>query len=100
MRVAGAGILGGLPGMIGAAFMGLIEELIRMGPDTVPPLGAGRHVADRLRKPACEPVTPGTLTGGAYTTLATTIRRSSCRARRTRRWCRTATAAYQSAAME
>src|SRR4051812_34341686 len=37
MRVLGAGITGGGLGMIGAAFMGLIEELIRMGPDTSRP---------------------------------------------------------------
>ena len=33
MRVLGAGIVGGPVGALGAAFMSLLEELIRMGPD-------------------------------------------------------------------
>ncbi len=70
MRVAGAGILGGIPGMLGAAFMGLLEELIRMGPDmSRPPVPAG--MSQTGSEAAMEPVTPGTLAQGQYTTLAT-----------------------------
>ncbi len=70
MRVAGAGILGGPLGMLGAAFMGLLEELIRMGPDTSrPPTPVG--MSQTGSEAGMEAVTPGTLTNGAYTTLAT-----------------------------
>lgn len=70
MRVAGAGILGGPLGMLGAAFMGLLETLISLGPDTSrPPVPAGMSVTGS--ESGVEPVTPGTLTGTAYVTLAT-----------------------------
>ena len=71
MRVAGAGILGGPLGMLGAGLMGLLEELIRMGPDTSrPPVPAG--MSQTGSEAGVEPVTPGTAPPGAYTTLATT----------------------------
>lgn len=70
MRVLGAGILGGPLGMLGAAFMGLLEELIRMGPDTSrPPVPVG--MSETGSQSGVEPVTPGTTSNGAYTTLAT-----------------------------
>lgn len=72
MRVAGAGIFGGPLGMIGAAFTCLLEELLRMGPDqSRPPTPAG--MAQTGSEAGIEPVTPGTLSGGAYTTLATVV---------------------------
>ena len=70
MRVAGAGILGGPLGMIGAALMGLLEELIRMGPDTSrPPVPEG--MSQTGSEAGVQPVTPGTASEGSYTTLAT-----------------------------
>lgn len=71
MRVAGAGIVGGPLGIIGAALMGLLEELIRMGPDlSRPAVPAG--FSQTGSEASVEPVSPGSLTGTAYTTLATT----------------------------
>ena len=71
MRVVGAGLIGGPLGMLGAAFMSLIEELIRMGPDlSRPSVPAG--MSQTGSEAGMQPVTPGTLTGNAYTTLATT----------------------------
>ncbi len=71
MRVAGAGILGGPLGMIGAGLMSLFEAIIKMGPDTSrPAVAAG--MSQTGSEGGIEPVTPGTMTGDAYTTLATT----------------------------
>lgn len=71
LRVAGAGIVGGPLGMVGAAFMGLLEELCRMGPDlSRPATPAG--MAQTGSEAGVEPVTPGTAAPDAYTTLATT----------------------------
>ena len=70
MRVAGAGIIGGPLGIIGAAFMSLLEELIRMGPDlSRPSVPAG--MSQTGSEAGVEPVTPGTAAPGAYLTLAT-----------------------------
>lgn len=98
MRVAGAGILGGLPGMLGAAFMGLLEELIRMGPDlSRPSVPAG--MSQTGSEAAMEPVTPGTLSNGGYTTLATTTPEFLESAPNTA-LVQNGAAAYQSAALE
>ncbi|MDT7953047.1 MAG: hypothetical protein RQ966_16210 [Acetobacteraceae bacterium] len=71
MRVAGAGLLGGPLGMIGAGLMSLLEAIIKMGPDTSrPAVPAGMSATGS--ESGVEPVTPGTLAPGAYTTLATT----------------------------
>ena len=71
MRVAGAGILGGPLGMIGAGLMSLFEAIVSMGPDTSrPAVPAG--MAQTGSEAGMEPVTPGTMPAGAYTTLATT----------------------------
>lgn len=71
LRVLGAGLLGGPLGMIGAGLMSLFEELLRMGPDTSrPPVPAGMSMTGS--ESGVEPVTPGTLQDGQYTTLATT----------------------------
>jgi hypothetical protein len=72
LRVAGAGVLGGPLGMIGAAFTGLLEELIRLGPDTSRP-ATPVGMSQTGSQAGVEPVTPGTLSNGAYTTLATTM---------------------------
>ena len=72
MRVAGAGLLGGPLGMLGAAFTALLEELIRMGPDLSRPSAPAGMMATGAEQ-GVQPVTPGTLTEGQYTTLATTI---------------------------
>ena len=72
MRVAGAGLIGGPLGMIGAAFMSLLEELIRMGPDTSrPATPAGMSVTGS--EAGVQPVTPGMLTGTQYVSLATQL---------------------------
>jgi hypothetical protein len=71
MRVLGAGITGGGFGMIGAAFLSLLEELIRMGPDTSRP-STPAGMAQNGSEGGMEPVTPGTMAQGSYTTLATT----------------------------
>lgn len=98
MRVAGAGILGGFPGMLGAALMGLLEELIRMGPDTSrPAVPAG--MSQTGSEAAMEPVTPGTLSNGAYLTLATETPEFLQSAPNTA-LVQNGTVAYQSAAME
>lgn len=71
VQVAAAGITGGPLSMIASAFTMLLEELIRMGPDTSrPAVPAGMSVAGSEQ--GVQPVTPGTLSNGAYTTLATT----------------------------
>lgn len=70
IRVLGAGIVGGGLGAIGAAFMSLLEELIRMGPDlSRPSTPAG--MSQTGSEQGVEPVTPGTMQAGAYLTLAT-----------------------------
>lgn len=70
MRVAGAGLIGGPLGMIGAGLMSIFEAIIKMGPDTSrPAVPAG--MAQTGSEAGVEPVTPGTTTDGAYTTLAT-----------------------------
>lgn len=72
MRVAGAGLIGGPLGMLGAGLMGLLEALLSLGPDTSrAPAPAG--MSNTGSEAGVEPVTPGTLGEGAYTTLATTV---------------------------
>jgi hypothetical protein len=71
IRVLGAGITGGGLGMIGAAFMSLLEELIRMGPDTSRP-STPMGMSQTGSESGMEPVTPGTVTGNNYLTLGTT----------------------------
>ncbi len=70
MRVLGAGIVGGPLGALGAGFMGLLEAIIGMKPDqSRPPVPAG--MSETGSEAGVQPVTPGTLAAGAYTTLAT-----------------------------
>lgn len=71
MRVLGAGIVGGPAGAFGAALMGFLEFLFSVGPDlSRPPVPAG--FAATGAEAGIDPVSPGTLRDGAYTTLATT----------------------------
>ncbi len=70
IRVAGAGLLGGPLGVIGAGLMSVFEAIIKMKPDlSRPPVPAG--MLQTGSEAGVEPVTPGTTTNGAYTTLAT-----------------------------
>ena len=72
MRGVGAGLVGGPLGMLGAGLMGLVEEIVRMGPDLsrpAVPAGMSQTGAER----PMDPVTPGEVPAGGYTTLATTV---------------------------
>lgn len=102
MRVAGAGLLGGPLGMIGAGLMSIFEAILKMGPDTSrPAVPAG--MTQTGSEAGVEPVTPGTMTDGAYVTLATTtpdfLRSPGLDAPNTA-IVQNGTAAYQSAALE
>src|SRR3954464_14707337 len=99
MRVLGAGITGGGIGMIGAAFMSLLEELIRMGPDTSRP-SAPAGMAQTGSEGGMEPVTPGTMAQAGYTTLATTTPAFLQGNAPTTATAQNASAAYQQASME
>ena len=70
-RVAGAGLIGGPLGMIGAGLMSLFEAIVSMAPDTSRP-ATPAGMSQTGSEAGVEPVTPGSLTGTAYTTLATT----------------------------
>jgi len=71
--VVASAIAGGPLGALGAVFLGLAEELVRLGPDqSRPALPEGFSVNGS--EGGMSPVTPGTITNpGGYTTLATTI---------------------------
>lgn len=70
MRVMGAMLTGGPAGALGAGFMGILEALFTMKPDlSRPSTPAGMSNSNEA---GVQPVTPGTLEGTAYTTLATT----------------------------
>lgn len=72
MRVLGAGLVGGPLGMLGAGVMGLVVEIIRMGPDTSrPPAPAGMSQTGTERP--MDTVSPGEVPAGGYTTLATVV---------------------------
>ena len=71
MRVAGAALVGGPLGAIGAGFMSLVEALFQMGPDNSrPSVPAG--MSETGSEAGVQPVTPGSLSGTAYVSLATT----------------------------
>ena len=71
-RVLGGAALGGPVGMLLAGFGGLLEGLLSMKPDlSRPSVPAGMSATGS--EIGMQPVTPGTLTDGAYTTLATTV---------------------------
>ena len=99
MRVAGAGIFGGPLGMIGAGLMSLFESILGMGPDTSrPAVAAG--MSQTGSEAGVQPVTPGTMTQGAYTTLATTTPDFLQTGTPNTALVQNGAAAYQSASME
>ena len=70
LRVLGAGIVGGPLGALGAGFMAIMEKVFSDPPDTSrPAVPAGMSATGQ--QAGMQPVTPGSLTGTAYTTLAT-----------------------------
>ncbi len=72
IRVLGAGLVGGPVGALGAVFMSLLEELIRMGPDlSRPSVPAGMSATGSEQ--GVQPVTPGTMASDGYLSLATTL---------------------------
>ena len=99
MRVLGAGLFGGPLGMLGAGFMGLVEGLLSMKPDlSRPAVPAGMSLTGS--EAGVQPVTPGTLADGAYTTLATAL--PEWMETQATQYAETArgTAAYQQASLE
>ena len=72
LKILGAGIFGGPLGILGAALTEMVTELVSMGPDTSrPAVPAGMTVAGS--NAGVQPVSPGTLGKGEYTTLATAL---------------------------
>ena len=71
MRVAGAAMVGGPLGAIGAGFMSLVEALFTMKPDLSRP-SVPEGMSQTGSEAGVQPVTPGTLTGTSYVSLATT----------------------------
>ncbi len=71
LKIAGAGLIGGPIGIAGAVIMGLVQELIRMGPDlSRPSMPEGMSLS---AEGGMSPVTPGDpVQEGSYLTLATT----------------------------
>ena len=70
LRVLGAGILGGPLGMLGAGVMGVLGAMLTLPPDlSRPAVPAGMAVTGS--EAGVQPVSPGSLAAGAYTTLAT-----------------------------
>jgi len=70
LKILGAGIFGGPAGMLGAALGELFTTILTLPPDTSrPPAPAGMSATGS--EASVEPVTPGTLGKGEYTTLAT-----------------------------
>ena len=72
MRVAGAAIVGGPLGALGAGFMSLVEALFKMGPDTSRP-SVPVGMSQTGSEAGVQPVTPGTVSGADYVSLATTV---------------------------
>ncbi len=70
LRILGAGIFGGPIGILGAAVMSFVGVLFTMEPDLSRPSVPAGMSATGSQAPM-EPVTPGSLKPGEYTTLAT-----------------------------
>ena len=70
LRVLGAGVLGGPMGMLGAGLFGVAEKMVIDGPDLSRP-AAPAGMAATGSEGGVEPVSPGSLAGTAYTSLAT-----------------------------
>ena len=71
LQILGAGIFGGPIGILGAAVMSFVGALFTMGPDLSRPSVPAGMSATGSEAPM-NPVTPGSLKQGEYTTLATT----------------------------
>lgn len=71
MQIAGAGILGGPIGMLGSAMFGMLQQILNMPADTSRP-AAPAGMAATGSEQGMQPVSPGELAPGAYTSLATT----------------------------
>lgn len=70
LKIAGSAVFGGPVGAFGSMLMSLVEELIRLGPDTSRPAApAGMQATGS--EAGVQPVTPGTAAPGTYLTLAT-----------------------------
>ncbi len=95
MRVLGAGLVGGPLGALGAGFMGIVEALLTMKPDLSRP-SVPEGMSATGAEIAMAPVTPGSLSGTAYTTLAT----SQPEWLGTTRFAARGTEAYATAALE
>ena len=72
VRVLAAGITGGPVGMLLAGFMGIAEAILSMKPDNSRP-SVPEGMSATGGEAGVQPVTPGSLTGTAYTSLATTV---------------------------
>jgi len=70
MRVLGAGIVGGPLGMLGAGFLGILGAMLTLPPDLSRPAAPAGMSATGSEQ-GVQPVSPGQLAEGAYTTLAT-----------------------------
>lgn len=70
MRVLGAGIVGGPLGMLGAGFLGILGAMLTLSPDLSRPAAPAGMSATGSEQ-GVQPVSPGQLAEGAYTTLAT-----------------------------
>ena len=71
LKILGAGLLGGPLGVLGAALIGMVQELLRLGPDhSRPAVPAGFSMTGSEQQ--VEPVSPGAAPAGSYLTLATT----------------------------
>ncbi len=70
MQVLGAGIPGGPVGMMGAALGGMLMEIMTMNADTSRPAAPAGMTATGSDA-GVQPVSPGELAPGAYTSLAT-----------------------------
>ena len=70
--IASGAVLGGPAGVLGAVLLNFVLELGRLGADTSrPPVPAGMDVTGS--EAGIRSVTPGSLAGGEYTTLATVV---------------------------
>lgn len=70
-KIAGSALFGGPIGVIGTVLGCLLEEIMRIGPDTSRPAAPAGFAATG-QEAGPQPVTPGTAAPDAYLTLATT----------------------------
>lgn len=70
-KIAGSALFGGPIGVLGTVLGCLLEEIMRIGPDTSRPAAPAGFAATG-QEAGPQPVTPGTAAPDAYLTLATT----------------------------